>query len=232
MRYDDPELRERLAGDYVLGTMPARARRRFERLIAEDATLAALVADWAERFAPLDDATRDEVPPARVWRAIERRISADAPLPPRLARGWLGALALWRGIAVGMAAACAALVLYIAAAPGPSVPKIVAVLADSGGEPGWIAIAGPRKGEVSISAIRDFGGDTRHAFELWALAGGAPKPVGLLRPQPAEHLVVSAAVLPSAGGTLAVSQEPPGGSLTGLPTGPVMYQGKVLIALP
>jgi anti-sigma-K factor RskA len=36
------------------------------------------------------------------------------------------------------------------------------------------------------------------------------------------------ALLPPAGGVLAVSLEPPGGSPTGAPTGPVLYQGKML----
>ena len=46
MKYDDPELRERLAAEYVLGTMPSRSRRRFERLMAGDPALARIAAAW------------------------------------------------------------------------------------------------------------------------------------------------------------------------------------------
>ena len=42
MNYADPELRERLAADYALGTLRGPARKRFERLLADDAGLA----DW------------------------------------------------------------------------------------------------------------------------------------------------------------------------------------------
>ena len=36
MNYTDPELRERLAADYALGTLRDPARKRFERLLADD----------------------------------------------------------------------------------------------------------------------------------------------------------------------------------------------------
>ena len=39
MRYADPDLRDRLAAEYALGTLRGPARRRFERLLAGDARL-------------------------------------------------------------------------------------------------------------------------------------------------------------------------------------------------
>ncbi|HYM73228.1 MAG TPA: anti-sigma factor [Stellaceae bacterium] len=226
MRYDNAELRERLAREYVLGTMPVRARRRLERLLATDASLAALVGEWAERFSSLDAATRDETPPARVWRAIERRVSADIPqAAPQ--RPPTGILAFWRGLAAAAVVACAALVLYVVTTPTPPPPKVVAVLADTSGVPGWIALAGPRSGEVSVSAIGATTTDASHAYELWGIAGGTPHSLGLLPPEADRPLLLSAAAVP-ADGALAISREPRGGSPTGLPTGPVVFQGKVL----
>src|SRR5579863_8651522 len=104
MKYDDPKLRELLAGRYVLGTMPRRARARFDRLIADDAIFCAEVRDWAEIFAPIDAAAKEEAPPPRVWRAIEAQLGPahPAPIPPRAS--WLDALWLWRG-AAGFASA-------------------------------------------------------------------------------------------------------------------------------
>ena len=225
MRYDDPELRDRLAADYVLGTMPRGARRRFEQLIERDATLAAAVAAWESRLAPLDEATPEAPPPQRVWREIERRLGAP-PKVTAVSRRF-PPLAWWRGLALAAVAGCAGLGLYIGLAPGPS-PTVLAVLSDKGGAPTWIATAGPRRGEVRVVAIGGPPENAGHSFELWAIAGGAPHPLGLLPPQPAEGLMLSAAALPPPGGALAISQEPPGGSPTGLPTGPVLYQGKVL----
>jgi anti-sigma-K factor RskA len=234
MRYDSPELRERLAGDYVLGTMPRRARHRFERLMATDPALARLVGDWADRLLPLDDPTPAEEPPARVWRAIERRLADTAAIamPPQFL-AWFGSLALWRGLAVAAGTAAAALAIYVAVftARAPA-PIVVAVLAGQGSAPGWVAVTGPQPGEVSVSAVVPQAAAKPHDFELWAVAGGPPRPLGLLPQHSGSAVILRLAQLPPPGGVLAVSLEPPGGSPTGLPTGPVLYQGKVLIRLP
>jgi len=231
MRYEDPELRERLAAEYVLGTLPSRSRRRFERLMTEDPALARVVAVWADRLASIDAATPAEDPPASVWRSVEMRIAADAA-PPAPAHRWLGSLAFWRGLAIAASAVAAALLIYIAVGPSrvaPPVPAVVAVLADQSGDPAWIASAGPQQGEVSVRAVRPQAEDARHSFELWGISGGKPQPLGLLPQQSSAAATIGTAQLPLPGDLLAVSLEPPGGSPTGLPTGPVLSKGKILI---
>ncbi|HZU87868.1 MAG TPA: hypothetical protein VE993_01290, partial [Stellaceae bacterium] len=118
MRYDDPDLRERLAAEYVLGTMPHRARRRFEQILKQDAALAASVGAWAERFSAIERATPAEEPPARVWRAIAARIAAPEALggapgdaPAQFVTGPVhAALRFWRGFAIAASAVAAALI--------------------------------------------------------------------------------------------------------------------------
>jgi anti-sigma-K factor RskA len=236
MRYQDPELRERLAAEYVLGTLPRRARRRFERLMAEDPALARVVAAWVDRLAPIDTATPAEQPPAGVWRAVEARVAAAAGaarLPAAHRR--FGSLAFWRGLAIAACAAAAGLIIYIgefSRRTGPLAPTVVAVLADQSGDPSWIAMTGPREGEVSVSAVGSRVEDTRHSLELWGIAGGAPRPLGLLPRKPGNAATIRADQLPPPGDLLAVSLEPPDGSPTGLPTGPVLSRGKVLVRPP
>jgi anti-sigma-K factor RskA len=229
MRYDSPELRERLAAEYVLGTMPSRVRQRFERLMAGDPALARMVGDWADRLSPLDSLTPAEEPPAYVWRAVERRIAGGAAAQSAPLRRWFQSLAFWRGLALAASLATAALALYLAVVPGPIAPTVVAVLSGHGGEPGWVAIAGPKSGEVSVSAVAPPAENKPHAFELWGIAGGQPRPLGLLPQHSGSAVTLRAAQLPPPSGVLAVSLEPPGGSPTGAPTGPVLYQGKVLV---
>jgi anti-sigma-K factor RskA len=224
MKYDDPTLRELLAGEYVLGVMPSRARARFERLMEGDAALARLVGEWAERFQPIDATAAAQQPPPRVKRAIMSRIAPMAGPAPRVS--WLDSVRLWRGLAAA-ATIAAALALFIALQPTPA-PIVVAILSDQNGQPGWIATLGPRKTAFAVTALTPQDVASAKSLELWAIAGGAPRPLGLLPPQPGQVLVLGASVLPPEGGVLAVSLEPEGGSPTGLPTGPVLYQGKIL----
>jgi anti-sigma-K factor RskA len=105
---------------------------------------------------------------------------------------------------------------------------VLAVLADSTGTPAFIATRSERAEEVSVAAVRAQAIQAQKSFELWAIAGGPPKPLGLVAATPGKPLLVPASAVTVAGTVLAVSLEPEGGSPTGLPTGPVLFQGKVL----
>ena len=229
MNYRDPKLRDLLAGEYAMGLLPPRARARFERLMAGDAALARLVADWQERLAPIDQTAPPVAPPRRVWRAVEQgtlQRSFPATTP---STGLLHSLAFWRGFAGAAAAVAAALVLYMALGPGPArPPAVVAVLADSTGTPAFIATQSAQAGEIAVAPVRPQNLEAQKSFELWAIAGGPPKPLGLVSATPGKALLVPASAVTAAGTVLAVSLEPEGGSPTGLPTGPVLFQGKVL----
>jgi anti-sigma-K factor RskA len=235
MNYDSPELREQLAAEYVLGTMPILVRQRFERLLEGDAALRRTVDNWHLRFDPLDDAAPEAEPPARVWNAIERQLALPpAPSPER--SGWLASLAFWRGMTFAAAALAALALVYIAVRPRPApTTNVVAILSDDKGDPSWIALAAARSGEISVAPIRSISvapvrsvaGDVAQAFELWVIADGKPRPLGLLTPEPGRPLMVQASLVPP-GGVLAISIEPSGGSPTGLPTGPVPYKGAVI----
>ena len=53
MDYSRPDLADRLAADYVAGTLRGRARRRFEALLPAHANLRAATRAWQERLMPL-----------------------------------------------------------------------------------------------------------------------------------------------------------------------------------
>ena len=75
-----------------------------------------------------------------------------------------------------------------------------------------------------------YSADTTRVPELWLIpADGKPRPLGLLR----ADRTVTIAIPPefarqtASNAVLAVSLEPPGGSPTGQPTGPVIGTGKL-----
>ena len=75
MKLAAPALRSAVAAEYALGNLGARARCRFERLLADDAALRAELASWRLR---LDTAAAPEcvAPPPEVWLRINRTLDA------------------------------------------------------------------------------------------------------------------------------------------------------------
>ncbi len=136
-------------------------------------------------------------------------------------------LGFWPGATAVAAALAAALALHIALSPRTAAPSFVAVLHAPQQEPAlWVATA-VGKG-LLLRAVANVAAPNDRAFELWAIApgGGTPKPLGVI--PPSGELEIGA--LPNAmqdGGILAISIEPKGGSPTGLPTGPVVFVGRL-----
>lgn len=98
MNYERPELLDKLAGAYVLGTMAARARPRFARLLGQSTVAQRAVADWNNKLAPLFHAVAPVAPPDTVWNAIAARTR-----PRREAAGlsWRERLLSWSRPALG-----------------------------------------------------------------------------------------------------------------------------------
>lgn len=149
----------------------------------------------------------------------------DGPPAPLLRRD---PLAFWRRTAsVALAAALAlAIGLGLLLMPAPA-PTHTAVFADAQGRPVWIVDARLPEGAIGIRALPAAAPPPGKSYELWMLpAGGAPVSLGLLPASGAVDLVLGAERahrLQTAAG-IAVSLEPAGGSPTGQPTGPVVYQ--------
>ena len=230
MNYRDPKLRDMLAGEYALGTLHGLARKRFERLMRDDADLRRAAMEWQERLAPIAQAVAPVTPPERVWRNIEKRIAGNKPNNPR-ASIWQS-LNLWRGIALAATSFALATLLYYGPAPQTEQrTAYVAVLANEQHQPMMVVRYVQGQSELSVNIVAPQAIADDRSLELWSLPdGAAPKSLGLV---PATGKAALKLALERAGDmpsvpALAVSLEPKGGSPTGAPTGPVLFSGALL----
>ena len=218
------------AAEYVLGVTPAGERHAVARRIATDLAFARLVDEWEARLSPLAESYPEMAPPGSIKAALERRLFAGGDRPATASRSgvWQN-LALWRGLA---AASLAALLLYVAApliAPPRDVPpvRLVASLAADDSEVRYLAVYDAAAGNVGLSHVSGERAPDRD-FELWVIEGDNPPiSVGVVPVGATVHLRVPdtiRAVL-ERDAVLAISLEPPGGSPTGQPTGPVLAVG-------
>lgn len=219
-----------LAAEYVLGVLSAAERRAAELRIEREPAFAAEVAFWEARLVGLADQVAPVAPPAEVWRRIEAKLGAPAPSGARPSL-WQS-LAFWRPLAIGAAAVAAAslaALVYVAELPRVGAP-LMGRLDQPSGQPEFLAAANPADGSVTVVPAVLIGGQQQRAYELWVIPpGGTPHSLGLVDPERPVKVVVPPELLPhvSADSTLAVSLEPPGGSPTGQPTGPIIANGKL-----
>jgi anti-sigma-K factor RskA len=220
---ENPDDLHALAGEYVLGVLDEAEASEVAGALSSNIELRRAVTFWEEQLHPLSELAPATEPPAGVWEAIEARTTSPAP---RAAPRFWDNVVLWRWSTVGLAAAAAALALWIALSPVPG-PSFIAVLhPPQQDQASWVATAGP-----SWLVVRAVAGATPppdRAFELWAIAPGTARPrsLGVIPPNGELRLAPLPPDLRD-GATLAISVEPVGGSPTQQPTGPVVFVGAV-----
>ena len=236
----DPEAREVLAGEYVLGTLDARQSAAVETALMEDPVLAALVVAWTNRLGPLTRLAPPEAPPPGLWERIEARLPDSAPAgataPSR--QSWLWPAGFWRSWAIG-ASLAAAVFAGIAFVPRGEKPAFITVLVSDRAAPAWIASA-DRGGGITLAAVRPAFGDALapapdgRVMQLWGLRPGdtGPTSLALLPRTPGRVTIAAPALRPVPNMLIEISLEPEGGSPTGRPTGPILFYGRLIEAPP
>jgi anti-sigma-K factor RskA len=112
-----PELSDRLAAAYALGTLRGGARRRFEAMARNSPGLRLAAQLWQERFMSMTELQQSEAPDPNVWKRIENLVAAETrPLPTPAAQAEpAGADLLRRALAWWRAGALAAALGVVAA---------------------------------------------------------------------------------------------------------------------
>ena len=159
----------------------------------------------------------------------------------------------WRGLAIGASAIAALLAAYIAithVAPGLSsrqpqiitgalkpaaVPQLVAVLQQEPTAPAFLVMLDPQHRTITIRRLTT-APDSGRSYELWLNSNKLPKPASL---GPVGENELTTRAIPQnidvetmRGATYSVSLEPGGGSATGAPTGPTLFRGRMIEAVP
>ena len=219
MKSANRELVDRLAAEYVLGTLRGRARRRFERWLVSP-QVGDIVKGWEARLAGLEPRLNAVTPPSTVWRGIESRLA-------------LRRTPVTRWLAVAASLLLFAVIGFYALRQPPAPPLAAtqqALIQDSPQAIYWrVELLGDNQ-ELAVQVQGAHALEPGKALELWVLPApgvnhGQPVSLGLLPTRGAERRVLTAAQRAALAGAkqLAVSLEPAGGSPTGLPTGPVLH---------
>lgn len=226
LRNNEP-LRERLAAEYVLGTLRGGARRRFEGLMHGDAALRRTTREWNERLGAMAEFAPPVAPGKQVWRAIESRLGLRPDAP-----GWQfwrhGSLGLWRGFGLA-SSALAALLLATVLVDRPDTARIsdIASLTDEQARPALVVTADRARGLMTVKVVASVPLTAEQALQLWAVPrDGKPRSLGVLGASRALTLALPAGAVGDDVAVLAVSLEPKGGSPNpDGPSGPILYKG-------
>jgi anti-sigma-K factor RskA len=247
-----PELLDKLAASYALGTLRGGARRRFETLAREQAPLRAAALVWQARIGSVAELQTQILPEPVVWTRIDNLVQADLQrqamrdvhAAPPITGGWLRNLFLWRGAAAaGVAAAVIAMVVGVdqRAQLGTQIAslqtqllatpqiKYVAVLADGKADPSMLVTFDARTNKLLLQRVGGYQEASDKSLQLWALPPqGGPRSLGVLGTDKLLRLTAGEGDV-QAVPTLAISLEPKGGvPSAGGPTGPVLFTGALI----
>ena len=216
-----------LAGEYVLGTLDPDERQAAEARLQSDSFFRAAVARWERRLQGLSDGLEVIEPRAGLFDRIVDRIEAVAPPLAGNVYALRRSVRRWRTTTAIMAAAAAVLFGVVVLDRGVIRPQseFVAVLTAEGAKPAFLATVDLVNGTLSIRRV-GAAAPADKSYELWAVEpNAAPKSLGVV-----ENASYTRSLdVPAKGDlVLAISLEPPGGSPTGAPTGPVVFSGPLI----
>jgi anti-sigma-K factor RskA len=219
MNYQTPALRRALAADYAIGLMSAAARRRFEQLLLDDAALRAELAQWQETLLSLTESLPEHPVPDRVWQGITARIDPQVLHVPQKRP-------FWNWLRLTAAVCSLAVLVFLGSLYNRDDARYRATLLSADAQPALKVEA--HADYLQVEPLTLAAVDADRSLELWAIpADGKPISLGVIPAGGKGKVELSEAqkVLIGKPIALAVSLEPKGGSPTGHPTGPVLYQG-------
>jgi anti-sigma-K factor RskA len=212
-----------LAAELVMALLEGDELRAAQQRAATDPAFAAQVAGWQERLVAVTDTIDPVAPPRRLRKRLLRQLFGAQPVPLS-DRLWV-----WRGLALAAVILAAFLgIRQLGPEQTPAGPLYATQLTGEVVPLRVLAVLDPQRGDIVLSRLEGAAGAGR-TFELWAIVpDAAPVSLGLL-PGGAQMRVTLPDALRARVSeiTLAISDEPTGGSPTGAPTGAVLAASAV-----
>jgi len=220
---DIPRDDDLLAAELVLGLATGDDLTTGRRRMATDPAFAQKIVFWQERFAAMTDSIEPVKPPARLKKKMLAR-AFPKERTPFFHRVWL-----WQGLTAAsllFAGYLGVQLLEINTRPLGEPTVLAAQLISDSSPLQVLAVVEPVKHEIALRRIAGEDIPDRD-YELWAiLPGQAPVSLGLIPEDGTVRLLVPPELRSQAAQfTLAISDEPVGGSPTGAPTGDVVAAG-------
>ncbi|WP_120510593.1 anti-sigma factor [Photobacterium salinisoli] len=232
MNYNNQTLIDMLAAEYVLGTLRGPARQRFQTLMMQSTRIREATWQWEQHLNDINHRISPVEPSAAVWQTISQRLGFDENTAKETGHHVLksGLSRLWpmlTGITTAASLLLAVLLWresQIPVAPGPV--QHVAVVKGEDASSYWLIEVHSR--DITVRAGSSFQGLADKDYELWAVAANEPNPVSLgLLPKEGELVLAKNTRFDQLNiQMLAVSEEPLGGSPSGLPT-KVLYTAEL-----
>ncbi|MEY4417331.1 MAG: hypothetical protein RIQ53_4624 [Pseudomonadota bacterium] len=244
-----PELLDRLAADYAVGTLQGGARRRFETVMRQHLAVEQAALRWQTLLAPMNETLPEMTPSPVAWEGVSQRLfgaataaAAEPPAPAavRVLRWWqrllapIPAGALAAGLAMGLVLPQVVDVWRSGAQDETQLPEsYVGVLATAEGKPGLIVSSLRHGHKVDFKLLKAVPVPAGTELHLWTLdAQGVPQRVGTLPAlQNLAPGTFAGITLPRTANEvftraveLAVSAEP-AGTTPAAPSQPFVYRG-------
>jgi len=204
-----------LAGEFALRLLTAEEERAVRERIATEPAFAALVREWENQFSTIAEEVDEVAPDVALRKALLARAFEEPELSLWQRFG------IWRWVAVAAVVVGAA--ILIAPLQISETPDYMAELV---AEDGSIAVTASYFAESQDVLIEVTSGAAPEGrvLQVWGiLERQAPVSLGVIPADGSGRFAVPAELKGKWAGLIcAVSEEPPGGSPTGLPTGDVL----------
>lgn len=239
MRTEGRNLAE-LADEFVVGLCDPEEQREVEQRLTSEPELAVHVELARQRFSALDAATPEAAVPVTLWSRIESRLDAlegsmPADAPTSRDEAPVTDLASERAkrrsplVWTTLASVAASLILAVALVWNMMTaidPKVVAVLVNDDGQP-VAMIEGTETNTTLVTLLGETDVPVGTVLQLWTKPDpdGPPVSVGVFD-EPRQTVLEAAGLpVPTTDQLYEITFEQPGGSPTGLPTGPILGKG-------